>query len=178
MKKLLLAAIATILLSGAAQAAEVQCTPKDNTARILKSANPNDTAPGWKMAIVGTATSFTLKRTVNADTSKYFQGDLSDRGGIIGRNLFILAQDGPRTSRCRPACRRSPTAAGCWAGYPACAAVSMPALWRAHDSHRGVRARLPVLPSSFLPSSPLRRTSGGGWPEFLRRGDSGRRFSC
>ena len=32
------------------------------------------------------------KRTVNADTSKYFQGDLSDRGGIIGRNLFILAK--------------------------------------------------------------------------------------
>ena len=94
MKKLLLAAIGTNLLSGAAHAAEVQCTPKDNTARILKSANPNDTAPGWKLAIVPTATSFTVKRTVNTDAGKYFQGDLiSTRGGKIGRSLFILAQE-------------------------------------------------------------------------------------
>jgi opacity protein-like surface antigen len=94
MKQLLLAATTTILLSGAAQAAEAQCTPKDNTARILKSANPNDTAPGWKMAIVGTATTFTVKRTVSAETGKYFQGDLiSTRGGTMGRNLFILAQE-------------------------------------------------------------------------------------
>jgi len=95
MKKLLLAAIATLLLSGPAHAEEpMKCSPKDKAARILKSANPNDTAPGWKMAIVGTATSFTVRRAVNADTGKYFQGDLiSDRGGIIGRNLFILAQE-------------------------------------------------------------------------------------
>jgi hypothetical protein len=94
MKRRLLAAITAILLSGAAHAAPVQCTPKDKTARILKSANPNDTPPGWKMGNVGTATSFTVKRTVNADTGKYFQGDLiSTRGGILGRNLFILAQE-------------------------------------------------------------------------------------
>jgi hypothetical protein len=94
MKKLLSAAITPILLSGAAHAAEVQCTPKDNTARILKSANPNDTAPGWKMAIVGTAATFTVKRTVSAETGKYFQGDLIfTRGETMGRNLFILAQE-------------------------------------------------------------------------------------
>lgn len=94
MKRRLLAAITAILLTGAAQAAEVQCTPKDNTARILKSANPNDTAPGWKMAIVGTAATFTVKRTVSAETGKYFQGDLIfTRGGTMGRNLFILAQE-------------------------------------------------------------------------------------
>src|SRR5262245_17623784 len=94
MKKLLLAAIATILLSGTAHSAEVQSTPKDKTARIRKSANPNDTAPGWKMAIVGTAATFTVKRTLSAETGKYFQGDLtSTHGGTIGRNLFILAQE-------------------------------------------------------------------------------------
>ena len=94
MKGLLSAATTAILLSGAANAAPVQCTPKDKTARILKSANPNDTAPGWKMGNVGTATSFTVKRTVNADTGKYFQGDLiSTRGGTMGRNFFILAQE-------------------------------------------------------------------------------------
>jgi hypothetical protein len=69
-------------------------SPKDNTVRILKSASPNDTAPGWKLAIVPTSTSFTVKRTVNTDAGKYFQGDLiSTRGGKIGRNLFILAQE-------------------------------------------------------------------------------------
>ena len=96
MKKLLLAAITTILLSGAAHAAEVQCTPKDNTARILKSANPNDTAPDWKKGLRGDAMTFVVKRTVNAETGKYFQGDLiapRPRGGTMGRNLFILAQE-------------------------------------------------------------------------------------
>jgi hypothetical protein len=74
MKKLLLAATTTILLSGAANAKEpMQCSPKDNTVRILKSASPNDTAPGCKMAIVPTGTSFTVKRTVNTDAGKYFK---------------------------------------------------------------------------------------------------------
>ena len=96
MKKLIFAAIATILPSGAAHAAPMQCAPKDNTARILNSANPNDTAPGWKMGNVGTSMSFVVKRTVNAETGKYFQGDLiapRPRGGTMGRNLFILAQE-------------------------------------------------------------------------------------
>jgi len=94
MKRLLFAAITTILLSGAALAAPMQCTPKDNTARILKSANPNDTAPSWKMGNVGTSMSFVVKRTITAETGKYFQGDLiSPRGGTLGRNLFILAQE-------------------------------------------------------------------------------------
>ena len=74
MKKLLLAATTTILLSGAANAKEpMQCSPKDNTVRILKSASPNDTARGWKMGIVPTGTSFTVKRTVNTDAGKYFK---------------------------------------------------------------------------------------------------------
>jgi hypothetical protein len=38
--------------------------------------------------------SFTVKRTVNADTGKYFQGELiSTGGGMMGRNLFILADE-------------------------------------------------------------------------------------
>jgi hypothetical protein len=93
MKKLPFAAIATILLSGAVHAAPMQCTPKDKTSRILKSANPNDTPPGWKMAVVGPDMSFTVKRTVEAETGKYFQGDLMHHGGILGRNLFVLAQE-------------------------------------------------------------------------------------
>ena len=43
--------LAAILLSGAAYAAPMQCIPKDNTARILKSPNPNDTADDWERRI-------------------------------------------------------------------------------------------------------------------------------
>ena len=41
-----------------------------------------------------------------------------------------------------PACRRPATAARCHAGCATCAALLVPALWRSHDRHRGVRARL------------------------------------
>jgi hypothetical protein len=94
MKKLLLAAISTTLLTGAAHAAPMQCTRKTTTARILQSANPNDTAPDWQDGNVGTGMGFVVKRTVNAETGKYFQGDLiSTRGSAMDRNVFILAQD-------------------------------------------------------------------------------------
>ena len=93
MKQLPLAAVATLLLSGAAHAASVQCNPKDNTARILGSASPNDTAPDWKMGYVGLDMVFFVKRTVDAETGKYFQGDLTKHGGMLGRNLFILPRE-------------------------------------------------------------------------------------
>ena len=48
-------------------------------------------------------------------------------------------RDGPRIPRCRPACRRGATAAGCRAGRAARAALPMPALRRPHDRDRGVR---------------------------------------
>ena len=51
-------------------------------------------------------------------------------------------RDSPRTARCRPACRRPAKAAGYHAGCATCAALPVPALWRPHDRHRGVRARL------------------------------------
>src|SRR5215467_13774279 len=58
-------------------------------------------------------------------------------------------RDGPRTPQCRPACRRPATAAGCGAGYPACAAVPMRALRRTHDRHRNLRARRPAELSAY-----------------------------
>ena len=51
-------------------------------------------------------------------------------------------RDGPRTARCRPACRRPGKAARCRAGRPTCIALPMPALRRPHDRDRGVRVRL------------------------------------
>ena len=53
-------------------------------------------------------------------------------------------RDGPRTIRRHPACRRPATAARWHAGCATCAALLVPALWRSHDRHRGVRARLPA----------------------------------
>ena len=48
--------------------------------------------------------------------------------------------------------------------YPACAALPMPPLWRSHDRHRGIRARLRAevnLPS-MKPRYKVRRA--GWWP--------------
>jgi hypothetical protein len=49
-------------------------------------------------------------------------------------------REGPRTPRCRRACRQK--APRCRAGRATCAGLPMPALWRLHDRHRGVRPRL------------------------------------
>jgi hypothetical protein len=92
MKKFLLLAISAISLTGAAQAASLQCVPKDNTARILRQSERH----GFRLERrnVGTGMSFIVMRTVNAETGKYLQGDLiATRCRTIGRNLFILAQE-------------------------------------------------------------------------------------
>ena len=51
-------------------------------------------------------------------------------------------RDSPRSSQRRPACRRPASAARHRSGRDPCAALPMPALWRAHDRDRGVRTRL------------------------------------
>ena len=51
-------------------------------------------------------------------------------------------RDCPCSPQCRPACRRPAKAAGRHAGCATCAALLVPALWRSHDRHRGLRARL------------------------------------
>jgi hypothetical protein len=63
-------------------------------------------------------------------------------GLFASANRVREHRDGPRTARCRPACRRPAKAAGCGAGRPTCTALPMPALWRPHDCDRGVRVRL------------------------------------
>jgi hypothetical protein len=73
------------------------CFPKDNTARILKSANPLDYVPNWsKTNAVGTAWWFVPKRYVvtEIEGGVYLQGDLtSPRGGVTDRDIFILAKE-------------------------------------------------------------------------------------
>jgi hypothetical protein len=73
------------------------CFPKDNTVRILKSANPLDYAPNWsKTNAVGTAWWFAPKRYVVTEIQGgvFLQGDLtSPRGGVTDRDVFILAKE-------------------------------------------------------------------------------------
>ncbi len=70
------------------------CAPKDNTARILKSAHPLDLASNWSGTnYIGTAWSFLPKRYVVTDLQGgiFLQGDLvSTRGGVSDKNVFIL----------------------------------------------------------------------------------------
>jgi hypothetical protein len=73
------------------------CAPKDNTARILKSANPLDLAPNWtKTNHIGTAWTFMPSRYVKTDIDGgvFLQGDLiSTRGAVTDRNVFILFKE-------------------------------------------------------------------------------------
>lgn len=70
------------------------CAPKDDTARILASANPLDFVPNWsKNNYVGTSWTFLPKRYVvtELDGGIFLQGDLiSPRGGTTDRNIFVL----------------------------------------------------------------------------------------
>jgi|HubBroStandDraft_5_1064220.scaffolds.fasta_scaffold232772_2 hypothetical protein len=71
------------------------CAPKDNTARILKSAHPLDYAPTWNGAnTVGTAWTFMPKRyAINPDIQGgiFLEGHLiTTRGAEMPDDLFVL----------------------------------------------------------------------------------------
>ena len=70
------------------------CAPKDNMARILKSASPLDFAANWSRTnYLGTSWTFMPKRYVKTelDGGLFLQGDLiSPRGGVTDKNVFIL----------------------------------------------------------------------------------------
>jgi hypothetical protein len=71
------------------------CAPKDNTARILKSAHPLDLAPNWTGTnYIGTGWTFMPKRyVVDPDLTGgiYLEGNLiTTRGAATPDDLFIL----------------------------------------------------------------------------------------
>ena len=70
------------------------CAPKDNTARILKSANPLDFASNWSGSnYVGTGWTFMPNPYVvtELDGGIFLQGDLlSSRGSVVDKSVFIL----------------------------------------------------------------------------------------
>jgi hypothetical protein len=73
------------------------CSAKDNTARILKTPNPNDLVQSWSGdSRIGTSWSFRPGRYVQTDIGGgvYLQGDLvSPRGGVTDRNVYILFKE-------------------------------------------------------------------------------------
>ncbi len=70
------------------------CAPKDDTARILASANPLDFVPNWsKNNYVGTSWTFMPKRYVvtELDGGTFLEGDLiSPKGTTTDSGVFIL----------------------------------------------------------------------------------------
>lgn len=68
------------------------CHPKDTTARILKSASPNDTHPDWRDGRIGTGWSLRVSALLrDSDDDLYLTGDLvSTHGGVINRGVYVL----------------------------------------------------------------------------------------
>ena len=87
-------AAATVAVFAASPAMAKQCSPKDTTARILQSANPNDLHPQWRgESHIGTAWSLDVKRTLNQNGVKFLQGELlSPRGNSQGEIFAIVAE--------------------------------------------------------------------------------------
>ena len=113
MKKAVAAALCLGVAAGGARAAAVSdkppdgypgvaamvkgggCAPKDNTARILKSAHPLDYAPNWSGTThLGTAWTFMPKRyAVDKDIAGgiFLEGHLiTTRGAEMPDDLFVL----------------------------------------------------------------------------------------
>ena len=71
------------------------CAPKDNMARVLKSAHPLDYAPNWSgTTYIGTGWTFMPKRYVVDPSLKggvFLEGNLiTTRGALMPDDLFVV----------------------------------------------------------------------------------------
>jgi hypothetical protein len=84
--------IAALVLFSSTQASALSCNPRDVTARILKTPNPNDIHPDWQGGSnIGTAWTLSATGRVQSATGTYLKGNLlSPRGGVINRGVFIM----------------------------------------------------------------------------------------
>lgn len=73
----------------------INCTPLNNTSRILASPNPNNIHPDWRgESYVGISWSFIGSDIIKNGTATYLKGDLySPRGGIVNKNIFIIKNE-------------------------------------------------------------------------------------
>jgi len=92
-KTLAIIAAAAILMPFPAFA--LQCTPNDNSARILASPSPNDIHADWSgEAYVGTSWTFVAHGSAEDGTGKYLRGNLiSPRGGLVNADIYILRKE-------------------------------------------------------------------------------------
>lgn len=70
------------------------CNPRDNTARVLQSANANDLHPDWKgESYIGTSWGLVPDGSATRNGVEYLEGNLySPRGGYQGR-IFVLKSE-------------------------------------------------------------------------------------
>ena len=88
--------IFTMLMAIVAQPVDFICNAKDNSARILRSATPNDIHPDWAGdTTVGTGQGFRANAWLEDSFGNiYLRGDIySTRGGLLNRNVFILQRE-------------------------------------------------------------------------------------
>lgn len=74
----------------------LSCAPKDVTARILKSPNPNDTHPDWAGEdTIGTSWSLAAHARYYDDAGRtYLTGEIiSPRGAIVTAQAFVLESE-------------------------------------------------------------------------------------
>lgn len=74
----------------------IYCHPKDTTARILKSPNPNDLHPDWTGENrIGTGWTLSAKDVRTSETKTYYIfGDLlSPRGGVVNKGVWVLTAE-------------------------------------------------------------------------------------
>jgi hypothetical protein len=90
MKTVLILVAAVSLLPGVALA--MQCTPNDTSARILASADPDDTHPDWSDgSTIGLSWTFEGRAIGKGD---YLKGKLiSPRGDVANTGVYILADE-------------------------------------------------------------------------------------
>lgn len=71
------------------------CAPKSTTARILKSANPNDFDPAWSgESYIGTSWNLSVGGSIsNAGIIYKFGHLITPRGGVQPSKVFVLADE-------------------------------------------------------------------------------------
>ena len=71
------------------------CHPRDNTARILASPNPNDLHKDWTgESYVGMSWALAPGRVITVDDIVYIEGDLySPRGGLVNPRIYVLRKE-------------------------------------------------------------------------------------
>ena len=83
-----------IVSAAAASAGDLQCTPRDTSARILASADAEDPHPDWEGSSIGLAWTFIVSGKETEDGVAYYAGELIDpRGNTVSDDAYIIASE-------------------------------------------------------------------------------------